>query len=152
MGTEELAVMLDRTSWGLQFSYEEIEIIATYMGLNSFSPGEYIFREGDKENFIAFIIQGEVQICKESADKLESVVVSLKAGTHFGEMSLVDEEPRSASARAKDEVNLLILSKPNFDCLIENKPEIGIKILRNIARLLSKRLRQTTGKLIYIRP
>ena len=152
MGIEDLAVLLDKTNWGLQFSYDEIEVIANYMSLNSFSSGEYIFREGDRENFIAFIIKGEVQICKESSDRLESIVVTLKAGTHFGEMSLVDEEPRSASARARDEVELLILSKTNFDSLVESRADIGNKILRSIARLLSKRLRQTTGKLVYIKP
>lgn len=147
----EIANMLDETTWGECFTRDEVEIIAKYMSVQFYEQEEIIFRQGDHQNYMAFIVDGSVDIVKESADSLEKIVVTLSQRTHFGEMSFVDDEPRSATALARTDVTLLVLSSINFEALIDDFPKLGIKILRNIAKLISKRLRMTTGKLVYTR-
>ena len=148
---KEIAQLLDDTSWGECFVWDEVMLIARYMNLQFFEAGETVFLQGDRQDYMAFIVEGQVDIIKESSDNLERIVVSLSARTHFGEMSFVDAEPRSASAIARIDTTLLVLTNDNFERLIDEHPKIGIKILRNIAKMISQRLRMTTGKLVYVR-
>lgn len=147
----EIANLFDETKWGRDFTRAEIEVIAQYMTVHAYAKGEDVFRQGDKERYMAFIIEGRVDIIKESHDRLEKIVVTLSPKTHFGEMAFIDEEPRSASAVARDDLTLLVLSRESFEHITANRPDIGIKILKNIARMISQRLRMTTGKLVYTR-
>ncbi|MCA1944715.1 MAG: cyclic nucleotide-binding domain-containing protein [Desulfovibrio sp.] len=149
--TAEIANLFDETKWGKDFTRQEVEIIAKYLSMHSYSKGEEIFRQGDKERYMAFITEGRVDIIKESHDCLEKIVVTLSPRTHFGEMAFIDEEPRSASAIARDDVSMLVLSRESFEHIAATYPAIGIKMLKNIARMISQRLRMTTGKLVYTR-
>ncbi|MBF0482149.1 MAG: cyclic nucleotide-binding domain-containing protein [Desulfovibrionaceae bacterium] len=146
-----IADMFDETKWSVNFTRQEIELIASYMSVHAYEPGELIFREGDREHYMAFIVEGCVDILKETSDRTERLLVSLSRSTHFGEMAFVDDEPRSASATARDKTTLLVLSRDNFDCILANQPALGIKMLRNVAKMISQRLRMTTGKLVYFR-
>ena len=146
-----LADLLDQTRWGRDFNREEIETIARYMSVQPFKKGDHVFRQGERQDFMAFIVEGRIDIIKESADQLETIVVTLQPSTYFGEMSFVDEEPRSASAVAREDAMLLFLSTQNFERITVEHPKLAIKILRNIAKLISQRLRMTTGKLVYTR-
>ncbi len=147
----ELANMLDDTNWGHHFDRSEVEHIASYMSLVSYIDGEKIFSEGDRERYMAFIVKGAIDIYKESRDGTEKIVVTLSRRSHFGEMAFIDEQSRSASAYAKNSVSLLLLTRENFEALIEAQPKIGIKMLKLIARMISDRLRSTTGKWVFLR-
>ena len=148
---DQLADMLDDTSWGECFKRDEVEVISRFMNLQHFKKDDIIFRQGERQGYMAFIVDGEVDIIKESSDSLEKIVVTLYRRTHFGEMSFVDNEPRSATAVSTRETTLLVLSNAKFEEMLETHPKIGVKVLRNIAKLISKRLRMTTGKLVYTR-
>jgi len=148
---EQIANMFDETRWGRDFDRDEVECIARFMSVHHYADGEIIFRQGDREGYMAFIVAGCVDIVKESSDSLEKIVVTLSPRTHFGEMSFVDEEPRSASALARGQVTLLALAPENFTRILDQYPAIGIKMLKNIAKMISQRLRMTTGKLVYTR-
>lgn len=143
--------LLDDTKWGREFTRDEVETIARYMSAEAFKKGEYIFKQGERQNFMVFIVEGKIDIIKESADALEMIVVTLLPSTYFGEMSFVDDEPRSASAVAKEDALLLFLSTDNFERICVEHPRLGLKIVKNIAKLISQRLRMTTGKLVYTR-
>lgn len=148
---QDIANMFDETKWGKDFTRPEVESIARFMSIHNYTQGQTIFKQGERQSYMAFIVDGRVDILKESLDDLEQIVVTLNPRTHFGEMAFVDDEPRSASAMARDEVTLLVLSVDNFERIVEQYPTIGIKMLRNIARMISQRLRMTTGKLVYTR-
>lgn len=148
---KELADMLDDTKWAAHFNRDEIEMIASHMNVVLYNAGDVIFQEGDDEHYMAFIIDGEVEIRKQSSDETEKIIVTLSRRTHFGEMAFIDDQTRSATAVAKKGVTLLVLTRDNFDCLCDFQPTLGIKILKLIARLISDRLRMTTGRLVYVR-
>ena len=63
-------------------------------------------------------------------------------------MSLLDDLPYSATATAKDLTKLVLITRHNFERLTEEHPILGVKMLKKIARLMSLRLRQTTGVLV----
>lgn len=141
--------LLAATRWGECFSPEEIAAIAGYMDVRSYADNQSIFEQGDQDPFLAFIVSGNVDIAKEVADSLETIVVTLNAKTHFGELSLVDNEPRSASAIAKGAVTILALPRESFLKLLDEEPKLGIKIQQHLLTTISKRLRLTTRELIY---
>ena len=66
----------------------------------------------------------------------------------MGEMSILDELPYSATAIATEDTTVVLITKNNFDDMTEKHPELGLKVMRKIAKLLSLRLRQTTGILL----
>ena len=79
----------------------------------AFSPGEVIFHEGGRGEKMFIIKSGEVALSKK-IDEMEVPLLNLKAGAVFGEMALVDNQPRSATARAISEVTCLSMSKLVF--------------------------------------
>ena len=138
--------MLRTTDWGLIFAQDEIGAIARKLILRRVEKNDYIFREGDTENYLVFIIHGSVVIRKN--EKPEKDVIILPNGTHFGELSLIDNLPRSASAQALEDCILLILSKENYEMLLQEQPALGVKVVTSIAQLISRRLRDTTERLV----
>jgi CRP-like cAMP-binding protein len=69
-------------------------------------------------------------------------------GKAFGEMALVDGEPRSAELRAAKDSEFMLLSQDNFRTLCCSQPTIGLKMLMQISRSLSQRLRRVSGQLV----
>ena len=109
-----------------------------------YQKGETIFNESDIGKAIFIIVSGNVEITKKISEKEEGILVILGSGDFFGEMALLEELPRSATARAIEESEIYIIYKVNFDSLIEKYPQVGVKIIKNLAAILSKRLRKTS--------
>jgi len=101
-----------------------------------YQAGEVIVREGDVGETMFIIQEGEVRIHKRIRDR-ETTLAVLKAGDFFGEMAIIDREPRSASASAVGPAKVLILSKDIFESQIKTNP----KIIMSILRKMSERLR-----------
>ena len=148
MSVNAIADMLDDTLWGREFDRDEVEVISHYLFIHSYKKDEFIFREHDRQDYMAFITSGLVHIVKEREGERPKVISTLKARTHFGEMALIDNEPRSATAMAGQDVSLLVLTADNFEAVLREHPLLGIKILKKVARIISRRLRMTTGMLV----
>jgi CRP-like cAMP-binding protein len=102
--------------------------------------GTTLVREGDTER--------RVRIRKDEGFGGSQVIAQLGEGHAFGEMALFDAEPRSATVEAETDTTLVRLSTEDFDRLIREVPELGIKLITKIASLMSQRLRQTSGRLV----
>jgi CRP-like cAMP-binding protein len=140
--------LLEETDWGGRFDPSELRTIADYLVIRSYPAGQFIFREGDQSSYMAFISNGMVDIVKGEQDL---TVTTLPHGTYLGELSLVDDMPRSASARAREDTTLLVLDKDEFDRIILDHPMLGVKMVKDIAKVISARLRATTEHL-FTRP
>lgn len=139
------------------FTEEEVERLKSYMELRRYRPLETIFLEGMEGNAIYLVREGTVRISKIADDEeegeskeAEKVMTYFKAGDIFGEMSFIDNLPRSASAYAVEECELYIFKRSAFDKMIKDDPEFSLKVLMNIARIISQRLRRTDEILIYL--
>jgi len=102
-----------------------------------YAPGDILCVEGATGEEMFIIQSGEVRIHKKVRDKQTTLAI-LKAGDFFGEMSIIDNEPRSASATAENECKIIILSRDIFESQIKTNP----KIIMSILRKMSERLRQ----------
>ena len=102
----------------------------------SYEPGAYIVKEGSVGKHMYIILNGEARVQKNGRDG-EVELAKLESADSFGEMSLADNEARSASVVADSDCVLVRLS----DQIINTRPEIGLKVYRNIAKVLSARLR-----------
>lgn len=102
------------------------------------AAGEYVFREGDLGTEMFIIHEGQVEILKRIGGE-ERQLALLDKGDFFGEMSLLEELPRAASARALTDSRLLEINGSTFDRMLRNNPEIAVRMMRK----LSRRLRQT---------
>lgn len=106
-----------------------------------FQASETVLSEGDSGNFMYILIQGEVDIVKKPGGGSGKVLARLASGDCFGEMALIDRNVRSASVVAVTPCILIRLNENNID----RNPVLSTKLYRNIARLLSHRLRNTNA-------
>jgi signal transduction histidine kinase len=108
-----------------------------------FKKGKKIIKEGVMGDSLYIIIEGEVEVVKGKGKKAEKVAI-LKPFDFFGEMSLLENKPRSASIIAGSKSTLLRLSKDDFEELVVAYPKISFEIMKT----LSARIRETDMKLI----
>jgi len=93
-----------------------------------FEPGEIVFCEYEPGNDFYFIQDGRVKITKTIANTQKTLDV-LTAGDIFGEMAILEEEPRSATAIAIDTVKTLHFNRDNFDSLMHGNPQLAYRLL-----------------------
>ncbi|NLI99100.1 Crp/Fnr family transcriptional regulator [bacterium] len=110
-------------------------------------PGEVLFKEGDTGEEMFFIRKGKIKVSLGEEDQ-EKVLAILKEGDFFGEMAVIDGSPRSATATAIEETDLLIIDKESFVSKINENPLIAyvIEILAKRVRILDEQLKYLTIK------
>jgi len=151
----KLMEMLDDSAWAKDLALDDVKSLAAHLTLRCYPPGAVVFQEGDAdERYLAIILKGAVEIVKsELHEGVDSrFVIKMGPGRAFGEMALIEGAPRSATAVAtpgdSDETWLLILTEEGLEDICARDGKLGLKLLRNIARLLSFRLRHTSERLL----
>ena len=138
-----------------QDTFEKLTAIAKY---REYQPGDTLIREGEPKDEILLIEEGQVEVYKSGSrsdganHKIATLAGSNKLydlyqGDVLGEMSLIDVEPPSASVRAVSEVGIWSMNRTEFNAVLKENLEAYNTILANIARILSRRLRDTTAQL-----
>lgn len=126
---------------------KHVDLLARFVKPCRVREDAVLFQEGDEGSFMGLIVEGLAEVRKQNSEE-ESVKVAVEgSGRMVGEMALVDGEPRSATARFVKSGTMLLLSKESFDHILEQHPHLGVAILVRVCRLLSQRLRRTTGLL-----
>lgn len=106
----------------------------------AYTANEYVFYQNDPGIALYVIIKGEILITEETdGDRFD--LATLSRGDFFGELALLDEEKRSASAIAMKDSQIAVIFKPDLDEFVETYPKEGIKILRGISQIVATRLR-----------
>ena len=104
-------------------------------GDQTFSSGEYIFREGESAVYGYIVKSGVVEIVKHGSGG-DQVLAELEPPTIFGEMALIDGNPRSAGARAKGDTIVTEVTAENFVNYLRQNPEAAIRIMKTISENL----------------
>ena len=110
---------------------------------SSAKQGAVLFSEGDKGDALLLVLDGQVEVTKRSAS-----LAKLEAGSVIGEMSLLDGETRSATATTLSDVKFLTISNARFQKLLAADNVAALKIVRNLAQVMSKRLALINEKLV----
>lgn len=129
------------------FNVEELDTLAKHMSYVHLKRGELLFGEGDKGNFMGFVVHGVLEVLKRSEAGEEVVIARLTRGNSIGEMSLIDKSPRSATVVAVQPATMITLTERGFDIMANKAPNLAIKLIQKTARLLSLNLRRTSSKL-----
>jgi CRP/FNR family transcriptional regulator, cyclic AMP receptor protein len=117
----------------------DLDDVLRHVRLRGYSRGTTIFHKDDPGALLYVILKGAVSITLPSSEGKDLVLSILSAGDFFGELSLFDEEPRSATAIAvEDDTQTLILPREDFLDLVRSHPEMAVHIMA----LLSRRLRE----------
>jgi len=145
---EKLCAMVERAQMFKDFTRQEIQTLCNYARAYEVEQGNAVFREGEKGTFLCLLVDGRIDIYKESDSRELKKITTIRPGKTMGEMSVIDDMPYSATAIAAEKVTLVLITKMNFDRLLDEQPLLGIKMFKQIARLISLRLRQTTGVLL----
>jgi len=118
----------------------EVQVILKYFQGYQIENGSVIYTEGDEEAFLFLIISGDVHVVKDD----NKVISKLSAGETVGEMTIIDQLPRSANAVAASDVIVYAITRTGFNELNTVSIQIWAKLLMNMAVCLSNRLRQTS--------
>jgi CRP/FNR family cyclic AMP-dependent transcriptional regulator len=106
--------------------------------------GEVLFRAGDPGEEVFLIRAGSIVVSSPVQGRVEQVLAHLGPGDFFGEISLFDEEPRSATIQAATDVLLLSMSRESLLQFIDSNPRAAAALLYQVVRVLSSRLRAST--------
>jgi len=128
----------------------ELDDIAPYFECRQIQPGQYLWKEHTPGTYIALIINGRVEVRKETDLKGSVVVGVYSRGASIGELSLLDGSQRSESVLALDHVDLVFLTKECFQRLISDHPATGVRLLEGLLMTVSRRLKKSFERLAAI--
>jgi signal transduction histidine kinase len=146
--SNDIVEVLRNSTLFKSLSDDELVAIASRFAVQTFASGQIIFDDGSVDTNGMYVIRkGTIKIFKSVVDdsSRQQAVAVLKEGNFFGEMALLDEEVRSAGAAALDDCELLFLSRASFNEIIGQNLETAHRILTQIAKVMSRRLRDTNN-------
>ena len=130
-------------------SRTELMTLATFSTEKRFEGGAYIFQEGDEGGEMYVVLDGRARISKFIPGGGEEALAILERGDFFGEMSLIDGEPRSADARAHGgPLTVLALDQPTVREVLSMDSQASLEFLQLLCRLIAHRLREIDEKVI----
>ncbi len=153
MANPTLINFLKQSDIFYKFSATQLELVTNLCQEIIFQEGETIFRENSEGKELYVIAQGEVDILINPAlvggptaggGQKETRIATLRRGQSFGEVALVDEGLRSATARAaQKDTRLLIIPRDKIIMLCETYPQLGYRLMNNLAADLAMKIRNT---------
>lgn len=113
-----------------------------------FAPGETIFFEGELGRTMYVLREGEVEVARKATNGRSTPIVRLGAGETFGEMTLVELQPRSATVTVTQRARTYSLNNMDLYHLYRDDNYAYVIILQNICRMLSRRLRKADSRIV----
>lgn len=144
----EIITFLKQSDIFYQFTQTQLELVANLCSEKTFQAGDIIFAENNSSKELYIIVQGEVSISVDpgvvgpDGKSEKTIVATLRRGQSFGEIALVDEGLRSASAQAKNkDTRLLAIPRDKLIMLCETYPQLGYRLMYNLAADLAMKIR-----------
>lgn len=126
----------------------EINFLSSLSKEKRFKREEYLFREGQEGDALYIVLEGQIRISKDTAAGEEALAI-LERGDYFGEMALIDRQPRSADAKAhSEEVVVLTISREVLEGILSVQKVSSLRLLKLLCSLIAKRLREIDHKLV----
>jgi len=126
-----------------ELNEEQLGMIANLVIVKNYNRDETVVLEGDDSVQALYLIaMGSVQVYMTGIDGRETILSFLERGDFFGEMSLIDGEPRSASVRTVTDAKLLVIHRESFLSLIRKTPEIAMALMSELCKRLRKANKQ----------
>ncbi len=123
-----------------------LRMIRSLCHVRYYKEDEHVFRTGEPGVGMYIILEGSIEIYRYEKEMRREYAV-LGSGDFFGELALLEDLPRSASARAAGYSRLLGFFRPDLLSIVSRKPRLANIVLMNIARLIGRRLIRTNEEL-----
>lgn len=140
---KDIAIKLEEVPLFSALTSEMREELAKLLHPRRFSSGQPVFLQGDPGDEMFLVLEGRVRVSCESMSGREVTLAMMKDGGFFGDMAMLDGEPRSASVYAETGCKALVLRRTEFYDFLDRSPESA----RNLLAFLSKRLREANDKI-----
>ncbi len=138
---EEIIRALKKNKLFKSLPEDVLKEIAHYINVREFKKGRVIFFEGDTGRYLYLVKSGKLEVYKRNRNDEEVVLAVFGPGDFVGEMALIEETTRSATCRAIEDSELMLFSHRAFEDLIEESPKAAARLILEIAKILSKRVR-----------
>jgi CRP-like cAMP-binding protein len=141
----DTAVFLKSVRLFREFAEPELLALAARLRPVSLRKGQVLFREEGPGQEMFVVRRGTIVISKAVTGRVEQVINREETGSFFGEMSLFDHAPRSATAQAETDAELLALDRDNLNLLIEVNPRAAADFFHSLVHVFMVRLRASTN-------
>ena len=132
--------LIRRVSLFSMLTPEQAEALAATVSKKRFKRGEILVEQGRKTDALFIVLTGRTRVLMTDNKGREVILATLKSGDYVGEMSLIDNEPHSATVVADQQVDVLVLGRDSFlRCLGEN-----MEMAHSVMRVLVQRLRRAS--------
>lgn len=130
-------------------SAEDIEGLRPYFELRNWPKGEVLMEAGEPGDFMGFILDGKLAVQKKTpaTGYGGNLLAILDRGALVGEISAIERGARTATVSAMEDSRLLVISSDELDRLIEERPDLGFKIMKKIIHVLSFRQQRAYDRL-----
>lgn len=131
---------------------DEIKETQKWLIFKRLDKGSVVYRQGTAGRSVCFVVEGELTVVRRSEDG-DATIGSVEKGESVGEVAIIDGLTRSADVIAASDAAVLILKQDDFDKLVAEHPDIGVKMLKSLARTLSMTLRErseTLARLMHV--
>lgn len=129
------------------FTDKQVKIISQYLHHRKYEENEYLFEVNHPGAALFIIERGEVSVETTSDPSSATHLATLQSGEFLGELALLDQSPRSASARATKPTVAYALSRTDLGRLQESEPEIACAVYKSLAFIVGERLKATNRQL-----
>lgn len=123
-------------------NHKDLALLMHIMHNRVYTANEYIFYQGDPGIALYIVQDGEVVFETTYSEGITHKVAHYKRGDFFGELAMLEDEKRFASAIAVRDSRLAVIFKPDLDEFVQKYPKKGIKILHGISQIFASRLRK----------
>ncbi|MBI4636374.1 MAG: cyclic nucleotide-binding domain-containing protein [Candidatus Rokubacteria bacterium] len=146
----ETAAFLRQIRLFKEIPQPDLEVLVRRLRERTLKRGQVLFREGDPGDEMFLVRRGTILVSTAVQARVDQVIARIEPGDVFGEMTLLDGEPRSATVQAETDAHLLVLDRENLDRLIELSPRTAAAFFRALAQVFILRLRRNTNLIAEI--
>lgn len=134
MASRKSSTALQSVPFFATLNQAEADNLAKRLVVRHFNSGQIIFHHGDPGGLLYIIIRGKVKIAHSTPEGQEALLAILGEDDFFGELALLDDSPRSATAEAIQPTETLTLHRDDFFNFISNNPNLSLHVLKTLAR------------------
>jgi CRP/FNR family cyclic AMP-dependent transcriptional regulator len=143
MAHEENKAFLRRVPLFSGLNEMQLETLAAGSARRSYPKGRTIVSEGEPSQSMYILLAGRAKVQRSDSEGKEVILAVLGSGEFFGEMSLIDDAPRSASVITLEPCEFMAVSKDAFKAMLQQSPEVAMNVMRGLVR----RLREADKKI-----
>ncbi len=127
---------------------DELKLVAEMVQQKNYAEGEIVFEQNTERQHVFFVYEGAIELYVNGTFGQEKVITRFGEYDFLSEGAFMDNYPHSTSARAAQDSNILNIPRVSFKDFLESHPEVAVKILSRISRVIARRMRHTTNQVV----